>query len=221
MNLLNDKSPRFSLVGNKFSRLLVMSVAGYTLPPCGKAEWFYVCKCECGNEKNVSGQNLIKGASRSCGCMQKEHGATINLKHGASYSPTYNSWAGMIQRCTNNKHDAFKNYGERGITVCDRWQVFENFLHDMGHRPDGKTLDRIDNDKGYFLGNCRWATPKEQTSNKRKSLRVIYKGQILGFLEAARMAGLSPALVKGRKHRGWSIDKIIDGAEWYLHEGDS
>ena len=87
-------------------------------------------------------------------------------------TPTYYSWGGMIARCTNKKHNRYKYYGARGITVCDRWRLFENFLADMGVRPEGLTLDRIDNDKGYMPGNCRWATAIVQANNKQKHRRA-------------------------------------------------
>ncbi len=88
------------------------------------------------------------------------------VKHGLTHSNTYNTWAGMLTRCNNIKHGAYKHYGGRGITVCERWKKFANFLEDMGERPEGLTLDRIDNDGNYEPGNCRWITHKENCNNK-------------------------------------------------------
>jgi len=101
-----------------------------------------------------------------------------SLTHGQSHTPTYTSWYAMKQRCSNPNNKVYKYYMERGIDFCERWRKFENFLEDMGPRPEGKTLDRIDNDKGYSIENCRWATHSEQRINQRrmKENNQIYKG---------------------------------------------
>lgn len=124
----------------------------------------YVFRCDCGTEKLMSLQNVKSGVSRSCGCrMGKfEHG------HAGRETPTYNTWQAMRARCHNPKHSAYSRYGAKGISVCDRWRgSFSAFLADMGERPEGSTLDRIDNSKGYEPGNCRWATSAQQYENKR------------------------------------------------------
>lgn len=125
-----------------------------------------LCRCICGAQREVDLWSLQQGTSRSCGCVNEaRHGHSI---YGAR-SPTYGSWSAMIQRCTNPNHSSFQNYGGRGIKVCDRWFRFKNFLTDMGDRPIGCTLDRFpDNNGNYEPGNCRWATPKQQASNKRR-----------------------------------------------------
>ena len=129
-----------------------------------KALW--ECKCECGTKTISRGDHLRNGRSRSCGCL-----GGCPITHGCHRrglkSPAYKSWANMMQRCTNTNHAWYSYYGGRGITVCDEWRDFKNFLRDMGERPEGLTLDRIDNNKGYYKSNCRWATISEQNGNKR------------------------------------------------------
>lgn len=133
--------------------------------------WWWLCICDCGKQTVVRGVVLRRGDTRSCGCAMYEtktkhgHHRRHNGRHNPS--PTYKSWAGMLTRCRNSKQRGYHNYGGRGITVCKRWLTFTNFLADMGERPLGTSLDRIDNDGNYEPNNCRWATTKEQSINKR------------------------------------------------------
>jgi len=161
-----------NLTGQEFGRLRVMARAGSRNT---KALW--LCQCECGNVTKVYGHHLRLGETKSCGCLARtESGNRLTARltvHGhckSSPSRTYNSWRGMVNRCYREITTGYEWYGGLGVTVCERWHTFENFLADMGERPAGLTLDRYPNPAGnYEPGNCRWATPAQQESNKRKA----------------------------------------------------
>jgi len=155
----------------KFNKLFVLSFAGIN----NRRMALWNCLCECGTKVIISGTNLRKNRAKSCGCLKKERTALLNKsgdnnrKHGLYKSSTYKSWSSMIGRCTNKNNSSFNDYGARGIRVCQQWlSDFRFFLKDMGKRPDGTSLDRIDVDGNYEPNNCRWATAKEQANNKRK-----------------------------------------------------
>jgi hypothetical protein len=143
--------------GRRFGRLVLVE---QTKRRC-------TCICDCGQRTIVDSGNLTSGNTRSCGCLRHEHPGA-KPKHGHGHrTPTYSSWQSMLDRCTNPNHVYFRLYGGRGITVCDRWRSFENFLADMGLRPEGRSLDRVDPDGIYEPTNCRWATAVEQRRNRR------------------------------------------------------
>lgn len=150
------------LTSRRFARLVVQSRVQSTERG---ARW--QCQCDCGSSVQVDARDLRTGNTKSCGCLRREPN---NLRHGhtkgVGCSRTYKSWTMMIYRCTKPDYHAFGRYGGRGITVCESWRTFDNFLADMGERPPGKTLDRIENDDGYYPANCRWATPKQQRANQ-------------------------------------------------------
>jgi hypothetical protein len=162
---------RKSAIGKRFGRLTVLA----DVSDSGKNRRVLV-RCSCFVEKTIFLSGLISGRVVSCGCFQREKA----VRHGMSYTRTYTAWANMKRRCENPKDRAFDNYGERGIFVCSRWsESFENFLADMGECPPVLTLDRVDNDKGYTLGNCRWATVLEQNRNMRSvRLDLVSASQI-------------------------------------------
>ena len=159
------------LAGDRFGRLTVLAEAGRR-----NGARAYRCRCDCGAEKVISVRTLRKGEARSCGCLHRERVAELGRRtggreavhgHATPASPTYRTWASMIQRCMNPARANFPRYGGRGISVCMRWWLFANFLADMGERPEGCSLDRINNDDGYYLDNCRWATAQQQRANQR------------------------------------------------------
>lgn len=123
--------------------------------------------------------------------------------------PEYGIWRAMHRRCYNSNTRDFKNYGAKGITVCERWNVFEVFLSDMGRRPAGMTIERINNSLGYHPENCRWATFKEQQSNRSDNRRLIHKGESLTLAEWARRVGLKRTTLRNRLKLGWSVEKSL------------
>lgn len=130
--------------------------------------------------------------------------------HGRTKTSTYNIWLSMRQRCINPNNQAYDRYGGRGIKVCDRWlHSFENFLADMGERPRGLTLERIDNDGDYGPGNCRWATYKEQGCNQRSNNRLTFQGETLTVAQWARKLGVRDQFLRVRLSRGWSVEETL------------
>lgn len=133
----------------------------------------------------------------------------LKKPYRCSRDSTYGSWWNMKHRCTNENDPNFKNYGARGIAMCDRWASFENFLADMGLKPNGARLERIDNDKGYEPGNCKWATACAQSRNKRTNVFIEFRGQRMTLTDWAMELGLSPITIKQRIDRGYPIDVAI------------
>ncbi len=137
-------------------------------------------------------------------------GHDLCIKHGCYKTKTYRSWQAMKMRCYNENHKAYKNYGGRGIKVCDRWLKFENFLADMGERPEGKTLERIDGDKNYEPSNCKWSDRFEQNNNTSRNSFLTYLGQTKTKAQWAKEYGVKYNNFLHRLRRGWSIERALN-----------
>lgn len=177
------------LTGIRFGRLLVINRDKND--SSGRCVW--VCKCDCGNIVSVKSHYLISGEKKSCGCLQREVNSSVHRKHGKRKERIYRIWQGMKTRCYNKNHKYFQNYGGNGITVCDEWKDFEPFYEwAISHGySDDLSIDRIDNCKGYFPDNCRWATHVEQTRNRAITKRVKYGGEEIPIGEVAKIEGIT------------------------------
>lgn len=199
------KCIRADMKGKRYFDLLVLA---YSHTKGGKAYWYVQCVCE--NKKTVRGEHLRAGKVKSCGYLNRKKCKLNPITHGMSKTPIYTTWQAMKDRCFNTKADNYINYGGRGITVCDRWvNSFENFIIDMGPRPEGKTLDRINNNKNYSPENCQWSTPKVQASNRRNSKIISYKGLSLTVAEWAGEIGVKVGTLYSRLYRDWPLEKAL------------
>ena len=172
----------------------------------------WTCRCSCGKEKTVLKSNLYSGKSKSCGCYRAETIVKRCLRHGKSYAKVYAIWAAMKNRCNNPNDKHYKDYGGRGITLCEEWLKFDNFLQDMGEPPDRLQLERIDNDKGYSKYNCKWATAAEQCRNKRNTKFLTYQNKTLTPLEWSQLTGIVASVINRRLKSGWSIERALTEA---------
>lgn len=200
-----------NLIGQKFNELIPIKYVGRN--KWGNALW--LCRCDCGKEKIILGSDIKRGRSKNCGCSKLKHGHTKNRKQ----SKTYKSWDSMIQRCTNKNTENYEYYGGRGITICDRWlepdgQGFLNFLEDMGEKPEGKSLDRVDNNlliEGYSPNNCCWSTRKEQANNRRNDLIITFDNRTQHLIDWANEFCIPYDTLWKRIYRScWSIEKAFN-----------
>lgn len=199
---------RKNLVGCVFERWTVVEYAG---PGSSCAQW--LCRCSCGVERVVNSASLVSGRSSSCGCFAKEMASINSMSHGhntnSGQSPTYKSWRSMLRRCNDPKQPGYKNYGGKGIKVCEEWKVFSNFLADMGEREIGKTLDRIDGNGNYEKGNCRWFDMKEQANNRSNNHHLTHNGETHTVSQWAEKLNISDGTIRARLFRGFSTEDAL------------
>jgi len=194
---------RVDLTEKQFNKLVVIKYINKNKN--GGSRW--LCKCECGRQVTVNGSDLKTGNTKSCGCLRIKHGHTIN----DSTSQAYYAWSHIKQRCCNKKDKSYPSYGGRGIIICETWMEFENFLKDMGEPPSKKhSIDRINNDNGYYKSNCRWATRKQQQGNMRSNHMVTFSNKTQCLAAWANEIGISQ---KTLWHRlvtlKWSTKKAL------------
>lgn len=200
------------MTGMKFNRLTVCErVENKGEGVKAKAQW--KCLCECGNTTIVGSSSLRRGNTKSCGCLKIEaniaNGKKLNFIHGMDRTLTHNTWTSMLQRCNYPQHKSYDLYGGRGITVCDRWMDFRNFYADMGDRKPGFSLDRINNGKGYYPENCRWATSFEQQNNRRDNIWISAFGRNETIANWSREVGLAETTILQRIGSGMTPEMAL------------
>ena len=192
----------------------------------------FICRCECGNENIVTGGNLRSGLSRSCGCDKDKKTSARFIKHGLSKHPMFSRYSSMMARCYDKSNNEYKNYGARGITVCDRWKnSAADFIADIGIPPSAShTMDRINNNGNYCPENFRWATKKEQAINRRVTTMLEHNGVEMCCADWGRSLGMTKKAVFDRLRAGWPIDFAVTtppidkgmherGKPWQLSQG--
>ena len=198
--------------GQRYGRLLAIERIG------GKAQRYpWRLQCDCGNETITTADKVRSGHTASCGCLHQEalkKHEIRSYRHGHARknhaTAEYKIWAGIIARSCNPKKGSFKNYGGRGITVCDRWLTsFKDFYTDMGPRPSGYSIERKNNNLGYSPENCIWIPRNEQARNTRRNHIVYYAGKQLILEDACRLAGINSKVVHRRLGSGWNIDRAL------------
>lgn len=207
---------RIDMTGRVFGRLTVTEFSHTKKTKSGSCA-MWEARCDCGTVKVYRGANLRNGSTSSCGCLNKERSAeAARLTHttqGMTNTPTWKSWKSMHDRCLLASHKDYDRY--RHITICDRWlNNFEAFFADMGERPDGTTLERIDNEGHYSPDNCRWATHKEQARNRRNGAFVTHNGQSKTLAEWSEILGVRPSTLWRRLKRGMPAEKALTASSF-------
>lgn len=193
-----------NLVGNVYSRLTVISFHSIGFANYHGASWN--CQCQCGNVVTIRSCSLGSGLTKSCGCLQTD----LLKTHGGTKTKEFRVWMQMKARCKNPKDKAYKDYGGRGIKVCERWREFGDFIADMGKCPAGRSLDRINNNGDYEPGNCRWATKKEQANNTRQTKMIEYKGRTMALRYWCDELNLNHAKTRIRIFQhGWTVERAF------------
>lgn len=206
-----DMEMRSKFVGEVFSFLTVLDVV-----PFGVRALRLQCLCECGAITLARPSQLLTREKTSCGCWKQQVLGYRSRTHGQSNSRisgyknrTYGIWQAMRDRCSNPNRKDYHRYGGRGITVTKRWDIYENFLEDMGEAPEGLTLDRADNNKGYCKKNCTWATRRQQAYNSTRMIYIEHEGETMALCQWQKQMNVSAGTYYARRKRGWSIKEAL------------
>lgn len=190
--------------GQRYGRLVAVERLPAKSIKDTNARWF--CRCDCGRSTVSYGQDLARGRTKSCGCLNAER----RMQHGMAGTHVYAVWQAMLQRCENPNAQRFEDYGGRGIKVCPKWHRFEGFFADMGNRKPGFSLDRIDNDGDYCKENCRWAVTTVQANNTRRNRVIEFNGEKLTIAQWAERKCLAWYTIRARLDQyGWSVEKTL------------
>ena len=194
---------KIDMVGKRYGMLTVIN----EIPERNKNNHImYWCKCDCGNFKAILGVSIRQGLTKSCGCLHRNK----ITKHGMGSTPEYKAWLSMKSRCDNPKNPRYKDWGGRGIAYCREWSDFANFIKDMGLKPEpSASIERIDNDRGYFKENCKWATKREQALNRRTTVKVLHEGREMYVHEFAKSIGLTESGARKRLKNYKKIDGVF------------
>lgn len=203
-----------NLTGQRFGRITVIERANDYISPKGCHRPMWLCRCDCGNEVVIDPSKLKSEHTQSCGCLKNEKARERLKKHGMSHTKTHQEWIGIRQRCLNPNCKDYKDYGARGITMCDRWRdSFEAFYEDVSklkHFEEKEyTLNRIDNDGNYEPNNVEWASAITQQNNKRSNRLITYEGKTQTVAQWAREMNMSYSKLINRIYLGWSIEKAL------------
>lgn len=199
-----------SLLGRKFGRLKVIKNGPVLVVGVDQVKTkTSICLCDCGKEVRIRNNCLTSNTTKSCGCFRKEATSRNFKTHGLSNTRDYNAWNTMIQRCTNPRVDGYRNYGGRGIRVCNRWRRFENFIKDMGNRPEGLSLERLNNKRNYEPSNCVWATRKSQSRNTRRNIIYTINGTTACLVELCDLFNKNYHTTYDRLKRGLTIEQAF------------
>lgn len=200
------------MIGLKFGRLLVLERAEDYVASSGRHEVAVLCQCDCGNIKRIRASVLKNGSTKSCGCYKREVTVARTRTHGLTRSRIRKTWCSMIRRCENSTDKSYRNYGGRGIRVCDEWHDLETFVawaYENGYSDD-LTIDRIDSSGDYCPENCRWVDRKTQNNNTRRNHLITFNGETKTMAQWSESTGISYAAIKTRINRcGWTPERAL------------
>lgn len=199
------------ITGQRFGRLVTVSRVRRRTPKRSLVYW--LCRCDCGAELTILAASLVHGRTRSCGCSKGDAARSRPTSHGLKHTGAYKSWQAMRSRCLHATDNHYHSYGGRGIKICERWSRFLNFYADMGDRPEGMTLDRMNRDGHYEPSNCRWATLREQARNTSQNRIIEHNGERRCLAEWAEIHALPFETLRQRAERGETPPRMFRPVE--------